>query len=286
MDPNLCRDPKTSPALYLSLGWGAGGVWKSTNFGVDWTNVWNKNIFLEDGTTNVSADVGGDVHSIEIVDPKDPNHLIASLHGYGGSGHNGVFETKDGGKTWIDHDKVTFNFVAHADLLFAVNATTWVVSHGTTYPHSELYRTNDSGNSWKKVADDIFVGRFTMHVGTTVYAAGSTLYKTTDAGATWVKVPAFGTKAAGGMWASATRMYVVAGDLYDMAAQLRWAPIDDDSKWTTIPFPPGFFTMKPNDGNWTIGTALPERLVETFEGAHRVIVTSGHNGGLWRYVEP
>jgi hypothetical protein len=289
---NPCRDPQTGPDLYIALGYGAGGVWKSTNFAVDWTNVWNNNIFLEDGVTNISSDVGGDVHSVEIVDPMDANHLIVSLHGYWGSGgNNGVFESTDGGGKWIVHKSATFNFQPHADILFSVTPSTWMVLHGTTWPNSELWRTTNSGSAWTKIADytsTAISGRFTAHAGSTVYASGNTLYKTTDTGATWNTVAGFGTKGANGMWASASKVYVVAAnDLYDKAAELRWAPVTDDSKWTVIPFPSGFFDFKPNSsGGWTIGSALPERVVATFDGAHTILVTSGHNGGIWRYVEP
>jgi hypothetical protein len=296
IDKDPCRDPMTGPPIYVTQGFAATGLWKSTDFGVNWINTWDNNIFLEDGTTNVAKDVGADIHSLEIVDPKDPNHLIASLHGYWGTGnHNGVFETKDGGKTWIDHDKTTFHFVAHSDLLFSITPTTWMVSHGIAYPGSELHRSTDSGTSWTKVATMTgMVGRHTTHAGSAMYADGEGLWKSTDEGVTWAKVPGgVSRKTSDGMWTSATKLYVTStNDLYDHGAELRWAAIGDDSKWTSIPLPPEMWTFKANidskggtDG-WTIFSGVAENGVATFDGTHTIIVTCNHNGGVWRYVEP
>jgi photosystem II stability/assembly factor-like uncharacterized protein len=251
--------------------------------------VWNGNIFLEDGVTNVSSDVGADIHSIEIVDPQDPNHLIASLHGYWGSGgHNGVFETTNGGQTWIDHDKTNFNFVAHADLLFAAGPRTWLVVHGTTWPHSELYRTTDGAATWTKVADDLSIGRVTVRAGSALYASGPGLHKTTDDGATWTVVPnAVRRNSSGALFKSATDVYFVdANSGSDTGAELRRAPIDNDTTWTSIALDARMWNNYPNDGGWTCGAGAPGWGAAASDGTHTIILTSNANGGVWRYVEP
>ena len=49
-------------------------------------------------------------------------------------GNNGMFESKDGGGKWIVHKAATFNFQPHSDILFPFDATTWMVTHGTSWP--------------------------------------------------------------------------------------------------------------------------------------------------------
>jgi hypothetical protein len=204
-----------------------------------------------------------------------------------------VFESTNGGQTWIDHDNTTFNFSAHADLLFGIGPKTWMVGHGTTYPNNELHRTIDGGATWHKVADNLKIGGSLLRVGSAVYATsspegGTGLHKTTDDGATWTQVPNAVTRTQSFAIAmSATKLYVFgANDLYDTGAELRWAPIDDDSKWSTIALPPEMSIAKPDDGGWTIGSTLARHSVVTSDGTHTIIVTSNHNGGVWRYVEP
>jgi hypothetical protein len=50
IDPNPNRDPETAPALYVNQGYGANGLWKSTDGGVNWNDVWVNNVYAEDGT--------------------------------------------------------------------------------------------------------------------------------------------------------------------------------------------------------------------------------------------
>src|SRR5262249_36968197 len=85
IDRNPRRDPNTAPALYVTQGAGGPlGLWKSLDGGVHWNNVFTNNVFLEDGVTNISSDVGGDIAQVHVVDDLDPNHVIVCLHGYSG----------------------------------------------------------------------------------------------------------------------------------------------------------------------------------------------------------
>jgi hypothetical protein len=271
IDTNPNRDSNTAPTMYKALGYGANGIWKSTNGGVDWIDVWNNNVFAEDGTTNIYADVGRDVSGAFIVDSSGPDHLIAYLHSYGGSqGNNGVFETTNGGESWIVHKAETFNFQPHSDTLFPVNATTWVVDHG----FGEIYRTTNSAESWEVNDTDVTVnnlGRSYFISGSTIYGGtdyAGNVYKSTDEGASWTNLQAPGNQIS---WVVATATNVYVSNNRD-EPHIFSAPIDDDTNWTDHGWP----------GMIHGGANTPGVL---FDGEHYVLIAACEQGGIWRYVE-
>jgi hypothetical protein len=275
IDTNPHRDPATAPTLYVTQGYGANGVWKSTNGGVDWADVWTNNLFAEDGVTNISQDVGNDISGVFVVDSSGPDHLIAYLHSYWGTqGNNGVFESTDGGGKWIVHKAATFNFQPHSDILFPYDATTWMVTHGTSWPSAAIYRTTDSGKAWTTDSDTVSVNTARSYVilGSTIYAGtdyASGVYKSPDKGLTWTKL-GLGANAVSWVAATATKLYASSGR---------------DN-------PHVFHTSLSNDDVWVDdgapgmihgGANTPGVL---FDGTHYVIVAPEEPGGVWRYVEP
>jgi hypothetical protein len=276
IDRNPRRDPSTPPTLYVAQGFGAGGVWKSTNGGVDWTNVWNNNVYLPDGVTNISADVGGDIHEILIPDEAGPNHVLATLHGYFGKGdNNGVFETTDGGVKWIVHKGQTFAFQPHSDILTYFDRNTWIVCHGVGYPTTEMYRTIDGGLTWSVVGTQSnMIGRAFSITGSTMYAGtdfNGGAYKSPDKGITWTKLPLTANQVS---WVVPTATKVYASSAYTSAPHIWHASLSDDSKWVDDGIPEGM------TGN---GANSPGVI---FDGSHYIIIAAQQSGGLWRYVEP
>jgi hypothetical protein len=275
IDLNPNRDAATPPTMYVISGYGAGGIWKSTNGGVDWASVWNDNIYAPDGVTNISKDVGADLTGVMLVDASGPNHLIAFLHGYFGTGdNNGVFESTDGGGKWIVHKSNLFAFQPHADVLFAVDKATWIVSHGTTYPNTVAYRTTDSGGTWNLATGSTgsSMGRSHFMTGSTIYAGTDFiggLYKSPDRGLSWSKLAA-GNQVS---WAVATKTKVYSSSGRDNP-HIWHATLANDAVWTDDGNPSG---MK-SGGSQTPGVF--------FDGEHYVLIVAQETGGLWRYVEP
>ncbi len=275
IDLNPCRDPSTPPTLYVVQGYGAGGIWKSVDGGVDWINVWKDNVYAPDGVTNIFADVGSDIHSIQIVDPLDRDHLIASLHSYWGSGNNnGVFETTDGGGKWIVHKSRTFNFQPHNDVVFAVDAKTWIVTPGDITRN--MQRTTDGGATWNPIGrpPERSIGRNAVIVGSTIYAgtdyAGS-VYKSIDRGASWTSLRSGGKTS----WVAATATTLYAGSGYGYAAaaaHVLHAPLSNDTAW--VRETPGGLMQ---NGSYA---------VTTFDGSHYILIAAEQRSGIWRYVEP
>jgi len=170
------------------------GVWKSVDAGKSW-----KNVGLKD-----SRAIGK-----LIVNPRNPDIVfVAALgHPFGPNTERGIFRTTDGGKTWekvLYKDENTGAIDVAFDpqnpnILFAslweARRTPWTLSSGG--PGSGVYRSTDSGTTWKKLEEHGLpkgpYGRIGLAVAANsdrVYAiieAKETggLYRSDDGGDTW-----------------------------------------------------------------------------------------------------
>jgi photosystem II stability/assembly factor-like uncharacterized protein len=183
----------------------AGGMWKTTDGGLNWRPLWDKfpeaspsvgaiaiapsdpnviyvgtgeacirgNVVVGNGIYK-STDAGKswkgiglrDTLSIGrmIVNPKDSNILyVAALgHPFGPNPQRGIFRTKDGGKTWerilyvddktggidIQFDQSNPNIIFAS--MWQVVRKPWTMESGG--PGSGLYRSDDGGDTWKKLS--------------------------------------------------------------------------------------------------------------------------------------
>ncbi len=181
-----------------------GGVWRSTNYGLTWTNI-------SDGQLNVSNSIGA-----LAVAPSDAKTI------YIGTGESdirntfvtgdGVYKTTDAGKTWRYaglRDTHTIGKIvvdpSNANVVYAA-------SMGHVYaknPDRGIFKSIDGGAHWRKILyiDDA-TGAIDLVMDAshpkTLYAAmwqayrtawslnsggpGSGLYKTIDGGASWTKI--------------------------------------------------------------------------------------------------
>jgi photosystem II stability/assembly factor-like uncharacterized protein len=276
IDPNPNRDPSTPPTIYVNQGYGANSLWKSTDGGVNWTDVFKGNVFNAAGD-NISSDVGNDLAAPSMLSTEDASHLLVFLHSYWGTGGNdGVFETKDGGGKWVLIPTPGFNFQPHSDLLSTIDADTWWVAHG--YP-AQFWRSTDAGASWSQSSGSVAqgMGHSIARVGTTgsTYYTGSDyhdgVFKTTDGGGSWTRTAAPGNQVS---WVATTATHVYASNGYTVAPHILSAPLSDDSTWVDVGNPEGMIENGANN---------PGVL---FDGEHYVIIAAQARGGAWRYVEP
>ena len=189
--------PKT-----VYLGAAAGGLWKSTDGGMTWTPLFEKQPNPSIGAVAVAPSNP----SIVWVGTGEANNRQSASWG------DGVYKSTDGGATWshmgledtqaigrvvIDPTNPDIVYVAAVGHLWGPN------------PERGLFKTTDGGKTWNKV---LFINNDTgvtdvaidSQSPTTLYAAAyqrrrtawgfngggpsSGVYKTTDGGATWTKL--------------------------------------------------------------------------------------------------
>jgi photosystem II stability/assembly factor-like uncharacterized protein len=229
----------------------AGGVWKTTNAGVDWTPLFDKEpvasigalavapsdpnvIYVGTGESCLRGDISygnGVYKSVDagktwthiglddsrhiakvIVDPHNPDLVfVAALgHAYGPNAERGVFRSTDGGKTWekvLYKDEktgavdLTFDpnnsHVLYAALYETYRTPYSLVSGG---PGSGLYKSSDSGTTWKQLEGNGLPKGILGKISVAVSGADSSrvyaqieaqeggLYRSEDGGKKWTKV--------------------------------------------------------------------------------------------------
>lgn len=191
-DPNVIYVGTGEACLRGNISQG-DGIFKTVDGGKTW-----KNVGLRD-----SRAIGK-----VIVDPNNADvvYVAALGHAFGPNAERGIFRTTDGGKTW---DKVLYKdentgavdiaFDPHnSHILFAslweARRTPWSLSSGG--PGSGLYRSNDSGSTWKRLEEHglpagpygrigIAVAADSDRVYALIEAPEGGLYRSDDGGDTW-----------------------------------------------------------------------------------------------------
>jgi photosystem II stability/assembly factor-like uncharacterized protein len=151
------------------------------------------------------------------IDPANSDIVYVAAYGplWSAGGDRGIYKTSDGGKTWTQVLKVSdntgFNEVhidpLHSNILYACahqrRRHEW--SYVSGGPESAIYKSTDSGTTWKKLTNGIpteDLGRIGLAISPVnsdiVYAIIEArnekgLYKSTDRGASWAKQSGYST---------------------------------------------------------------------------------------------
>ena len=194
-----------NPYVYY-FGAAAGGVWRTTNSGVSWSPIFDKEPIASIGAIAVA--------------PSDPNVI------YVGTGEpcfrgditygNGVYKSVDGGQSWTHIGLEDTRHIGKVLIDPHNPDVVLVAAEGHAFgPNQErgVFRTTDGGKSWQKVLyKDDKTGavelEFAGSNSNVVYAAmyqvvrkpwdiisggpGSGLYKSGDGGITWTQVKGHG----------------------------------------------------------------------------------------------
>lgn len=190
-----------------------GGVWKSENYGANWTNI------TDDKIPGIADPIGA-----LAIAPSNSNII------YAGTGEadirqdfdtgDGVYKTTNGGKSWSYAGLRDTHMIAKLAIDPRNPNVVYAASMGHVFKSNSnrgIFKTTDGGATWHKV---LFVNDQTggidlsmdAHNANVLYAAmwqaqrqpwkltsggpGSGLYKTTDGGAHWTKIstnPGFAT---------------------------------------------------------------------------------------------
>jgi len=194
----VASDPKTF--YYGATG---GGVWRSTNSGVDWTNI-------SDGWFKTTT-----IGSIAVAD-SDPNIIYVgtgeeTLRGNVQAG-DGVYKSLDGGRTWKNLGLQDTQQISRVRINPKNPDIVFVAALGHVWGNNEqrgIFRSKDGGKTWEKVlyrnagtgASDLVIDPSNPN---TLYAAfwtmqrkawrmdsggeGSGLFKSIDGGDTWIEI--------------------------------------------------------------------------------------------------
>lgn len=260
---SMAVDPVDAGTMYTTSLFGAWGLWKTTNGGVDWDQVFGPESEVAKVTQN----------SIDAIsmDPTDHKHLVIGMHTNCAEPYAPTCqaETKDSGATW--------KIIKTPNAMWEEGAGPWVLgAKSWLYAGLELYLTVDSGSTWSKVtpagAWSFSGGEVQVHTipqgtdGTYYLASSQGIVKSGD-GKVWSLVPNFSSRVVG--------FAVGNGSLYasdQWSAGYYTASQSNPDMWTKLPAP-----MLPE------GSGAPYLAIDS---AHHVLYSSNFNTGLWREVTP
>ncbi len=193
----LPQDPST---IYVATA--SGGLWKSTNRGHTWTDLW----------THMPVSTFGDV----AIAPTNSDVVYAGTgeqqNRQSTSWGNGVYGSTDGGSTWRHLGLEATRHISRVRVDPSDPDVVWVAALGNLWastPERGVYKSTNGGDSWTQVLSvDDHTGAIDLVVdptnGQVAYAAmyqrqrrtwgfngggpGSGIFKTTDGGSTWTEL--------------------------------------------------------------------------------------------------
>jgi photosystem II stability/assembly factor-like uncharacterized protein len=263
-------NPKDPNDLYVIDGVNGSthGFWRSTDAGKTWD--------VPQGFKDLaySKDINcDDSYDVE-PDPADFKHVLVTFHNPWAAYDyaSGVFESTDGGDSWIAHPPEAawkggygYNaFFLHEPSQGIGNAQTWLF----TSQSGGYFRTTDSGGTWTQVSDQGQAHGGAQHLYTkagVLYVTTRTgLVKSTDNGASFSVVLPTGNTFSQflGLGSDGEHLYAAGSTGGDLLT----ASLSDDSKWTKY-------------GSVTFPSAGPYEM--NFDSAHGILYSANANGGLW-----
>jgi len=260
---SMVIDP-TDSSIYTCAGYGPSGVWKSTNGGVDWTQILTSNI------TSV-APYHGFIEWIAM-DPSDPTHLIVTFHGPCSPPAPSacMAESKDSGATWNITGHPMFR--SDKDGVYILSGATWLYGSWIGGRHGGIWRTTDGGASWTQVSTAGASASFyhSPVTGHLFVGGGGGMQESADDGVTWTLTPHMRTFSVTG---SGTKLF--ASDGMCLASPL-------------TPFEP-YFSASETSPKWS---SLASPLMTSgglflkYNTDQGLLYSSNCRGGFWRAWSP
>jgi len=197
---DVAVDPKNRSTWYVATA--SGGLWKTTNHGVNFQPV------FDDGGAYSLGCVAVDPKNSDIVWLGTGENQAQRAIGFG----DGIYKSTDAGKTWKNMGLPNSEHIGKIWIDPRHSNVVWVASQGPLFgPGGDrgLYRTTDGGATWKAMLtisentgvtdfdidprnpDIMYAAAYQRRRHTSIIVAGgpeSAIYKTTDAGAHWTKL--------------------------------------------------------------------------------------------------
>jgi hypothetical protein len=237
--------------LYTANGYGTSGVFKSTNGGVDWQQMFPADI----GSQFID---GGFIERITI-DPTDHLHLIVSPHFSCTDGKSCLAETKDGGTTWRILRGTPDSGEDTGQMMIDSKVWLW----GGTF--MGLYRTSDGGGSWTQVgngnsSDSLYVAKdgsyFVAHPFGVLHSKDSI---------TWTVLP----NSPGGRALIGDGTSVFTSNRNDSAKPYYSGSESNPTTWSAYGV-----SANVTKGGWIVG----------YDYDHHILYSSTESKGFWRVV--
>lgn len=296
----MVMDPTDSSVLYTVSGYDQGGVFKSTDAGVSWTQILTQNILDATGAAPCEAGVdpqvcGGGGAFVEKItmDPTDNQHLLVGFHSDcagttplpgatvdSAGGWGCLAESMDSGQTWT----LTTSAIPWSGLdgpgQTMIDDKTWFYA---TNSCSGLWRTTTGGVSpdgtssgWTEVYSGCVNGSVYKASNGVFYAGGDNILWSTD-GVTWTSIAnspsATSLNGSTPMVDDGQTFYLGGGNGYYSA------PLGSGALALTM------IASTPLTSVPATGEEAPAAYLD-LDTTHHVLYTSNLDGGFWRYVTP
>ncbi|HZX93216.1 MAG TPA: hypothetical protein VFE90_01780 [Myxococcales bacterium] len=276
IDPDPARDPNKAPVIYAAAGFGANGLFKSTDGGAHWVQLFTPHVYY---CYQGLADVYG-----MAIEPGNNQHILVSIkqNWCTGQADTGILESFDAGATWTEHTPPAGFGQGH--YIYFIDSNTWLVNSIAFGATGGTFRTTTAGRkngvpdptAWTKVLDAYHTHggaqSFVDPQNGVIYSPSvGGMWRSEDHGATWAKV--YGQDMSS---VFATPNYLYGTNYYlNGTASVYYvrSPRGDGKTWTQYTNPTGMGGWGPFWGG------------VSYDGSHWVMVTPNNNSGLWRYIE-
>lgn len=197
---DIAIHPEKPHCWYVAVG--SGGVWKTENAGTTWTSLFDKQAVYSTGCITI--------------DQLNPNVIWVGTGENVGGRHvsfgDGIYKSTDGGATWKNMGLKESQHISKIIIHPTNSNIIWTAVQGPLWSKGGergLYKSTDSGNSWKKVLGDnewtgvtdiiidprdpnrMYAATWQRHRNVASYLGGgpnTAIYRSEDGGENWTKL--------------------------------------------------------------------------------------------------